>query len=163
MERITSALDIKEEHIKERENKGEFHIRLTTCNSTWYDLSFGGDNMMPKCTCTDFTRTGLPCKHFFAVFEHSKEWKWDALPERYCENPHVSLDNAIVFGNADYDEFSISEGQTDPQQPIVPQPKVQARMAKESQLMHEAMKCRETMKEITSLTYNVVDVNALQN
>ena len=118
--------------------------------------------MMPKCTCTDFTRTGLPCKHFFAVFEHSQDWKWDALPERYRENPHVSLDNAIVFGNADYDEFSISEGQTDPQQPMVPQPKVQPRMATESQLMHEAMKCRETMKEITSLTYNVVDLNALQ-
>ena len=55
MERITSALDIKEEQIKEGENKGEFHIRSTTCNSTWYDLSFGGDNMIPKYTFTDFT------------------------------------------------------------------------------------------------------------
>ena len=66
---------------------------------------------------------------------------------------HVSLDNAVVFGNANYDEFSIPEDQTNPQQPSVSQPKVEPRMTTESQVMLEAMKCRENMKEITSLTY----------
>ena len=35
-------------------------------------------------------------------------------------------------------------------------------MTTESEIAREAMKCRETLKQITSLTYNVGDLNALK-
>ena len=32
------------------------------------------------------------CKHFFAVFEHSEQWKWESLPKHYLESSHITAD-----------------------------------------------------------------------
>jgi len=101
MDRLEKAIDIQPEHIKEAMNKGDFHVRSTESKDKWYQLSFGGKDGMPKCTCQDFSHTGLPCKHFFAIFEYNAEWKWDSLPSRYRENPHICLDDDIVFSQVD--------------------------------------------------------------
>ena len=86
MDRIAKAVDIQHENVKEATNKGDFHVRSTENKDQWCQFSLGGKDSMPKCTCPDFSRTGLPCKHFFAVFEHNREWKWDALPLKYQDN-----------------------------------------------------------------------------
>ncbi|CAH3154188.1 unnamed protein product [Porites lobata] len=70
---------------------------MSPSNNTWYNLSFGGTDSMPRCSCPDFSRTGFLCKHFFAVFEHRDDGKWDALPKSYRENPYLCLDDTIVF------------------------------------------------------------------
>ena len=75
------------------------------------------------------------------------------LAQVYHANTFLLFLNTVENGSANYDEFSIPEDQTNPQQPSVSQPKVEPRMTTESQVMLEAMKCRENMKEITSLTY----------
>ena len=84
-ERITTAKDIRPEFIKDGGKRGEFVIQSTQTKNTWYNLSFGGTDSMPRCSCPDFSRTGFLCKHFFAVFEHRDDGKWDALPKSYRE------------------------------------------------------------------------------
>ena len=78
---------------------------------------------MPKCTCPDFSHTGPSCKHFFfAIFEHNRKGKWDSLPPRYRENPHICLDNDIVFSQVDHDDYSPpTEVQSEIKQPTFPQ------------------------------------------
>ena len=119
---------------------------------------------MPKCSCWDFRHTGLLCKHFFAVFKHNEDWQWDVLPESYRHNPHLCLDNAVIFGSTSHlNPNSIIEDPTDSPLPtFVPQPQMQPKMTTESEITREAMKYRETLKQITSLTYNVGDLNALK-
>ena len=119
---------------------------------------------MPKCSCPDFSHTGLLCKHFFAVFEHNADWECDALPRSYRDSPHLCLDDAVIFRNAsNLNHDVITEDPIDPPLPtFVPQPQLQPKMTSESELTREAVKCRETLKEITSLTYNVGYLNALK-
>ena len=164
LKRITSAEDIKPAHIKEGENTGEFYVRSPESKDTWYSLSFGGNNTMPKCSCPDFSHTGLLCKHFFAVFVRNEDWKWDALPRSYRDSPHLCLDDSVIFRSAsNLNHDVITEDPIDPPLPaFVPQPQLQPKMTSESELTREAMKCRETLEEITSLTYNVGDLNALK-
>lgn len=113
LKRITTAKDIRPEFIKDGEKRGEFVIQSTQTKNTWYNLSFGGTDGMPRCSCPDFSRTGSPCKHFFAVFEHRNDWKWDALPKSYRENPYLCLDDTIVFGTIQNND-TISEETDDP-------------------------------------------------
>ena len=164
LNRIASAEYIKPEYIREGENKGEFYVRSPESRDTWYGLSFGENDMMPKCSCPDFSHTGLLCKHFFAVFACNEDWKWDALPESYRNNPYLRLDDAVIFGSkCDLNPDSMTEDPTDPPLPtLVSQPQVQPKTTIESEITREAMKCREALKQITSLTYNVGDVNALK-
>ena len=156
LERITTAKDIRPEFIKDGEKRGEFVIQSTQTKNTWYNLSFGGTDGMPRCSCPDFSRTGFLCKHFFAVFEHRDDWKWDALPKSYRENPYLCLDDTIVFG-------TICEETDDP-------PYLDTHCEKENhsvqtpekQITQEAAKCRKVLKQLSCLTYNIGDVRVLK-
>lgn len=112
LERITTAKDIRPQFIKEGEKRGEFVIQSTQTKNTRYNLSFGGTDHdgMPRCSCPDFSCTGFLCKHFFAVFEHRDDWKWDALPKSYRENPYLCLDEKGLSSNP----ISIDETSPDP-------------------------------------------------
>ncbi|XP_067022395.1 uncharacterized protein [Acropora muricata] len=98
-QRATSAAEVDPQHIKELchgPEIGQFQVRSQSSN-TWYNLSFGAGDVMPCCSCPDFCHTGLLCKHFFAIFDHYQKWQWDSLPEKYRENPHLSLDREHVL------------------------------------------------------------------
>ncbi len=50
------------------------------------------DNKTPSCTCKDWIRHYLPCKHFFTVFWHTKQWQWERLPQEYQNSAYLSTD-----------------------------------------------------------------------
>ena len=51
---------------------------------------------VPECTCKDWTRHHIPCKHFFAVFEQCPGWDWFKLPLEFQGSCYLSADtNAI--------------------------------------------------------------------
>ena len=112
---------------------------------------------------------GLLCKHFFAIFYHYPKWQWGSLPEKYRENPHLSLDREHVF--ADFTKYKSGEenhniqigqdvpGNQQDGKAGVPNQKVKGI---ESQIRQEAVTCGEKLKGLTSLTYNIEDVSALK-
>lgn len=162
LSRISSAEDIPADYIKAGENPGEFYVRSLDSKDTWYNLSFVGNTCMPKCSCPDFSRTGLLCKHFFAVFKHNEDWQWEALPKLYRDNPHLCLDDAVILGGTpSHNPDSIIEDQPDSSLPTT-EPQLQIQPKVTTSLTSEAMKCRETLKQITTLTYNVEDLDALK-
>ena len=72
--------------------KGIFEVeKASGCK---YKINFGKDttDQMPSCTCKDWLRHHLPCKHFFAVFKHRKEWQWEQLPSQYLQSAYLSMD-----------------------------------------------------------------------
>ena len=170
-QRIISAIEVEPQHIKEVCNgieDGQFQVQSQSSN-TWYSLSFGAGDVMPRCSCPDFCHTGLLCKHFFAIFDHYPKWQWGSLPEKYRENPHLSLDREHVF--ADFTKYKSGEenhniqigqdvpGNQQDGKAGVPNQKVKGI---ESQIRQEAVTCREKLKGLTSLTYNIEDVSALK-
>lgn len=57
-----------------------------------YTVSFGSPEEMPCCSCPDFTKHFLPCKHFFAIFFWHNQWTWNSLPSLYLSSPYMSID-----------------------------------------------------------------------
>lgn len=170
-QRIISAVEVEPQHLKEVCNgieDGQFQVQSQLSN-TWYSLSFGAGDVMPRCSCPDFCHTGLLCKHFFAIFDHYPKGQWGSLPEKYRENPHLSLDREHVF--ADFTKYKSGEenhniqigqdvpGNQQDSKAGVPNQKVKGI---ESQIRQEAVTCREKLKGLTSLTYNIEDVSALK-
>ena len=50
----------------------------------------------PSCSCKDWLKHRIPCKHFFAVFRIHSEWSWEQLPQAYLDSSYLSLDTAAV-------------------------------------------------------------------
>lgn len=68
MNRIFVVEEISFEEIREGKSKGEFYVAFVEFKDIWYELFFGVDDKMFKCSCLDFSRIGLLCKYFFVVF-----------------------------------------------------------------------------------------------
>ena len=62
----------------------------------WYLVSFGNEVQQPSCQCFSCVRNHFPCKHFFAIFRHHPQWRWDKLPDDYANSPLLSLDEAVI-------------------------------------------------------------------
>ena len=63
---------------------------------------------MPSCTCPDWRTHHIPCKHFFAVFQHRPSWTWNSLPKGYLESAYISTDTSLAA--FDHQEISTDNG-----------------------------------------------------
>jgi SWIM zinc finger len=86
-------------------------------------IKHGCDNagiQAPYCSCIDWRRFNLPCKHMLAVFIFFPSFGWDALPLDYTSFPHFSLDrNVTVNSNANSGTFNDTVSSSN--EPVTPQ------------------------------------------
>ena len=78
------------------ETNGLFHLKSQS--GKVHVVDFGVMTNTPSCTCKDWIQFRIPCKHFFTVFDHAEQWKWESLPKHYLESPHITAD-VRVFDN----------------------------------------------------------------
>ena len=62
----------------------------------WYNVSIGDDNTFPFCTCRQFMKYFVPCKHFCAVFRHEPNVSFSSLSQRYRDHPLFVVDDECV-------------------------------------------------------------------
>ena len=62
-----------------------------------HTVDFGGEGE-PSCTCKDWKRWKIPCKHFFGVFNTNKEWGWNSLSSSYLQSAYLSCDTDTASG-----------------------------------------------------------------
>lgn len=77
--------------------EGQFLVKSQTpgCSQV-YTVNFSpGDFPIPCCSCDDWRKHHLICKHFCAIFRHTP-WKWEQLPEEYRNNPFITLDDDVL-------------------------------------------------------------------
>ena len=90
LDRKSSSRKFSENDIDELENKtGEFQVHGKTRVHT---VDLGQASGMPSCTCLDWIKHHIPCKHMFAIFEHKENWSWNNLPQQYLSQPHLCAD-----------------------------------------------------------------------
>lgn len=92
MARLHAAEDIDADHITKDEPSGIFHVQSAALADASYLVQFS----TPSCSCPDFQKTRLPCKHFCAIFLHIQDWCFDRLPASYRNGPLMSLDSLTV-------------------------------------------------------------------
>ena len=50
----------------------------------------------PSCEWFDWERQRLPCKDFFAIFQHVPSWSFERLPKEYRDYPFFSVTTCII-------------------------------------------------------------------
>ena len=78
--------------------------------SNQYTINF----QEPSCTCKDWHRYHIPCKHFFTIFQYRDSWQWNQLPKSYLEGPYVSMDSTALTKQVEY--IQLHEQHNDPEQ-----------------------------------------------
>ena len=72
---------------------GTFEVEKDSSSKKTVNFGHCTQDNMPSCTCKDWQRFHLPCKHFFAVFQHRPEWQWEQLPKSYLQSAYLSTDS----------------------------------------------------------------------
>lgn len=67
-------------------------------SSKEYNIDIPGGN----CTCSYFTRSCVPCKHIFAIFQlFSPEWNWYDLPQKLTDSTYMTLETSVLDSTED--------------------------------------------------------------
>ena len=110
LDRKSSCRKFRETDICEVENKtGEFLVQGKTRVHT---VDLGKLTGMPSCTCLDWIKNHIPCKHMFAIFEHNVNWSWNDLPLQYLSQPHLCADMSALNAH-----FSVADNTSDANPP----------------------------------------------
>ena len=94
MDRIRKSRKFRNEDIQMEDSCGEFNV--TTVSGKVHKVDFGNATGTPSCTCMDWVRYHIPCKHFFAIFNHQENWSWHSLPPAYLTSPLLSIDHKAL-------------------------------------------------------------------
>lgn len=73
--------------------QGKFQVKGSV---NTHSIDFGKESHEPSCTCKDWLKWKIPCKHFFGVFKHYPKWNWNALPSSYLKSEYLSSDDSAL-------------------------------------------------------------------
>lgn len=92
----TNSNKFTAEAVQTTEKPGVFHVVKASRGKHIVDFGAASSEGTPSCSCKDWTRWHIPCKHFFAVFRVKPEWSWNTLPKQYTESAYLSTDNEAL-------------------------------------------------------------------
>uniref|UniRef100_A0A8W8IS37 SWIM-type domain-containing protein n=1 Tax=Magallana gigas TaxID=29159 RepID=A0A8W8IS37_MAGGI len=72
---------------------GEFRVPSSD-GKNFYILDL--ERRMPSCSCPDWSKCHLPCKHMLSIFIHFPGHSWEFLHPDYTECPHFKVDRDIL-------------------------------------------------------------------
>ena len=94
LDRVRKANKFSSTDVQEGESEGCFNV--TSQSGKVHHVDLGVTSRAPSCTCMDWIRHHIPCKHFFSIFKHYTQWSWDSLPQTYLQSPHLSCDTEAL-------------------------------------------------------------------
>ncbi|XP_078489944.1 uncharacterized protein LOC144746767 [Ciona intestinalis] len=112
-----------------------------------YEVYFGSESEFPKCSCPDFKKWFLPCKHMFAVFNKYDDVSWSSLPKWYSDSVYITLDNYVIK-TSDYNSLKQSDIAYQDNQERIPNEPITAAAEVKSNAEKEQSKCDEPSKKI---------------
>ena len=92
-ENVSSVVDI---------GNNRFTVRSDSSNQI-YKVYFGNENEFCDCSCDDFRRNRLLCKHFFSVIRRGFRCFTDITP-LFINHPYTTLDNEVLGISQDKNE-----------------------------------------------------------
>jgi len=60
--------------------------------NTYYRVTFGDELEFPMCTCYDWKKYLVPCKHMLAICKNIDGESFNSIGSRYLTSPHLTLD-----------------------------------------------------------------------
>ena len=97
LDRNTNSTKILVEHVHDIDSKkGVFEVETTSGSKQRIEFGICTLEEMPSCTCKDWLRHHIPCKHFSAIFTHRPIWRWNNLPQTYLQSVYFSTDTQAL-------------------------------------------------------------------
>lgn len=128
-----------EKRAKDNEDNNYTQIKSQS-NGEIYSINLDSEEVCPSCTCPDWIRYHIPCKHMFAVFQNIDGYSWENLPASYLRSPHISCDTAAICSTAEQNQYSFS-----------PSPDVHVPSIMEKEVDVPSQMKKEVLKEITTV------------
>lgn len=97
LDRKTKSNKFTSDSIHETDTPGSFTVTKESGGNHTVTFATVSDKDMPSCTCKDWARWHIPCKHFFAIFREKKGWSWESLPNKYLQSAHLTTDNEALI------------------------------------------------------------------
>lgn len=91
MERLRRVLEYNSKDATSGTKEGTFQIKSEREGRGFHEVDFN----FPSCSCLDFKKSKLPCKHFGEVFLLVDEWTFSRLPAAYRYGPYLTFLNVI--------------------------------------------------------------------
>ena len=98
-ERIALGKAIKKRDSEVRSMKCLIFQIHSSANNDIYTITLGDKTTMPQCTCENWGKSSMPCKHMFAVMDHIECVSCVSFLEKYTQSPFLRLDNIVVNGD----------------------------------------------------------------
>ena len=93
----TNSSKILPQHVHDIDTAaGIFEVEKTSGGKHMVDFGLESPSQMPSCTCKDWVRHHLPCKHFFSIFTNRQDWGWDKRPSGYLQSAYLSTDERAL-------------------------------------------------------------------
>ena len=67
----------------------------------FHQLDLGDKYSFPTCTCHDWKKHLMPCKHFLALFEHKTGISWNSFGDIYRKSPYFNINYEVFRLDAD--------------------------------------------------------------
>lgn len=117
-----------------------YKVKSQTDNDSIYTVNL----TQPSCTCFNWKRERVPCKHMWAIPN-----MWHRLPDFYKKSPFFSLDNTIVSSGPINTDMSFENLANSPEHDTT----LKELEQRGKNPRAEGKKCRELNKHIANLTY----------
>ena len=111
MDRMRKSSKFKNEDIQTEHSDGRF--KVASASGKVHKVDFGKETGIPSCTCLDWMRFHIPCKHFFAIFSNETDWSWYSLPPTYLASPLLRSDQEALLGAFPNPNDTVDEGPFD--------------------------------------------------
>lgn len=97
IERLTSANAIEIKDItKDEFSQNTYNVNSATTKGECHRIYLGDEDSIPSCSCIDWKKNLLPCKHMLAVITKINSVTWDSVSKKYRDSPFLKLDNEII-------------------------------------------------------------------
>ena len=100
LERINKVEQIDSNDIQVIERNRLFKVESSS-KEIFHQLDLGNKCSFPTCTCHDWKKHLMPCKHFLALFEHKTGISWNSLRDIYRKSPYFNIDYEVFGFDAD--------------------------------------------------------------
>lgn len=130
-------------------------------NEIVYSVELNHD--IPKCTCPDWNRNHLPCKHVISILHHFPVYIWEFLSPVYTYCPQVNLYKDIIHisdvpKNPSVHQLRVTEHCVGDTSELVGPPQI----TRVTRVSNRRPQCIQLFKDISSTLCRVTDQTSLE-
>ena len=65
-----------------------------------YSVNFGSNEVLPSCSCYDWKKNLMLCKHMKAVMRYCKDITWESFAPAYKNSNFLKIDADVIKGDS---------------------------------------------------------------